>query len=174
MRGVCAELNSSVAPFRSVSLNPVGWETHCWPDVGYDPQSVILSQIQPEDIFIGILWNRFGTPTPRAASGTAEEFATAYKNWQGSTVSNLLFYFKKQTATENLDDLKLIREFKKNIGKRGLLYWEFEKRNQFERYVRQHLTRRCCMDRALPLPSRTTQRCLDSKWSSDVPLPAFG
>ena len=44
--------------------------------MGSDPQQIINSQVSDEyDIFIGILWTRFGTPTERAGSGTEEEFS---------------------------------------------------------------------------------------------------
>lgn len=140
VRNVCAELNANVAPFRAVTLDAVGWESHCWPDVGTDPQAVVFSQIQPSDIFVGILWNRFGTPTPRADSGTAEEFAVAYESWQTKNVSNLLFYFKKQSLTEDLEQIKLVQDFRNNLSVRGVMYWNFSSRAEFERQIRQHLT----------------------------------
>lgn len=33
-------------------------------------------------LFVGIMWNRIGTPTPRAESGTVEEFERAIKSCQ--------------------------------------------------------------------------------------------
>src|SRR5438034_900746 len=67
------ELNRGVAADAGYVLEAVRWETHARPDVGR-PQQVILDQIGSVDIFIGIMWQRFGTPTGVAASGTEEEF----------------------------------------------------------------------------------------------------
>jgi hypothetical protein len=33
------------------------------------------------DLFIGILWKKFGTPTKRGDSGSAEEFEKCYRLW---------------------------------------------------------------------------------------------
>ena len=51
------------------------WEDNVIPNIGMDPQDVINRQIRFDfvDIFIGIVWRRVGTPTPRALSGTIEE-----------------------------------------------------------------------------------------------------
>ena len=75
----------------------VRWETHVTPAFGSDPQAVINSQIGDNyDVFIGILWARFGTPTPRAASGTMEEFERAYARVQaGANNPEIMFYFKE-------------------------------------------------------------------------------
>jgi len=53
------------------------WETHAVPGGGR-PQAVINDQIPEYDIFIGIMWRRFGTPTGVAGSGTEEEYRIAY------------------------------------------------------------------------------------------------
>ena len=62
------------------SLEAVRWESHCNPGVGSNVQSVINEQIGPTDIYVGIMWKRFGTPTGRAGSGTEEEFKAAYRD----------------------------------------------------------------------------------------------
>jgi hypothetical protein len=46
------------------------------------------------DIFIGIIWRRFGAPTKRAGSGTEEEFRIAYESWKRNREPReILFYF---------------------------------------------------------------------------------
>src|SRR5713226_8808046 len=44
------------------------------------PQSVINRQVEMYDIFVGLLGVRLGTPTPRAMSGTEEEFDRAVES----------------------------------------------------------------------------------------------
>ncbi|MYD31374.1 MAG: DUF4062 domain-containing protein, partial [Nitrospira sp. SB0661_bin_20] len=64
-------------------MDVVRWETRTTPGFGKDPQDVINKQISDAyDIFIGIMWTRFGTPTPRAGSGTEEEFLRAYDRYK--------------------------------------------------------------------------------------------
>lgn len=78
LEGVIRELNLQWTS-RCVRLELVRWETHAYPGVGSDPQEVINEQIGDDyDIFLGLLWKRFGTATPRAGSGTEEEFNRAF------------------------------------------------------------------------------------------------
>jgi len=59
------------------------------------PQENINKQLKPDesDIFIGILWSRFGTPTGDFQSGTEEEFNSALSKWrQTGSAPRLLFY----------------------------------------------------------------------------------
>lgn len=77
-----------------VHLRLVKWETHAYPAVGADGQDVINAQIGEEyDLFLGIMWKRFGTPTGRAASGTVEEFERALVRYRASGSPQLMFYF---------------------------------------------------------------------------------
>jgi len=47
------------------------------------------------DIFIGILWKKFGTLTGRACSGTEEEFNRAYERYkENPSKLRIMFYFK--------------------------------------------------------------------------------
>src|SRR5215207_5556058 len=71
---VTNELNKLIGAGLGVRLELVKWETDSYPGLGDDAQAVINEQIGDDyDIFIGILWTRFGTPTTRDKSGTAEE-----------------------------------------------------------------------------------------------------
>src|SRR6266545_1333402 len=74
------------AEYLGLKLEVIDWRSVV-PDVGR-PQQIIFDQLKPTswDIFVGILWHRFGTP-PGAKdrsgnnylSGTEEEFKTAYE-----------------------------------------------------------------------------------------------
>jgi hypothetical protein len=43
------------------------------------PEQLILDQIGQYDLFVGIMWRRFGTPTGVAGSGTEQEFDHALR-----------------------------------------------------------------------------------------------
>lgn len=143
---VVKELNDLWAATMGVYLELIKWETHAYPDIGTDPQSVINKQIGDDwDVFVGILWSRFGTPTPRAESGTAEEFERAYSRYQKDRDSvKVMFYFKDEPLPPSrLDPEQIIRinSFKTKLGELGGLHWRFESTEDFTKYLRMHLTR---------------------------------
>lgn len=79
---VVQELNTTLRallPEKAVELELIRWETHTHPDLTGEPQQVVDDQIETDyDIFVGMMWTRFGTPTSRAGSGTEHEFQAAY------------------------------------------------------------------------------------------------
>jgi hypothetical protein len=87
-----------VASSRKMVLELAKWETHVWPGFGEDAQSVINDRIGEYDIFVGVFWNRFGTPTGRAGSGSAEEFGRAYTLWKQHKRPSLMLYFRRSPA----------------------------------------------------------------------------
>ena len=80
---VFEKLNRTLGREKNIHLELVTWETHTQPSMGR-PQGVINKQIGTYDIFIGIMWKRFGTPTGKAESGTEEEFQLAYEGWKNN------------------------------------------------------------------------------------------
>lgn len=145
---VIRDLNTAWARELSVRLDLVRWETHAYPSFGVDPQAVINAQIPEDfDLFIGLMWYRFGTPTGRAGSGTLEEFQRAKKRFEcDSSALQLMIYFKDAPAPlppSKLDPEQLakIGEFRSSLGKEGGLYWSFNTVDEFEKLVRLHITR---------------------------------
>src|SRR5690349_14720600 len=93
-----AELNQTLVallPGAGVELELVRWETHTHPELTVGPQAAVDDQLAADyEIFIGIMWTRFGTPTSSAGSGTEHEFREAYRNWQERRQpAYILFYF---------------------------------------------------------------------------------
>lgn len=126
-------------------LELIKWETHAVPGFGSDPQAVINEQIGGTyDIFIGMLATKFGSPTPRAGSGTQEEFDRAYERFNKNPGElRIMFYFKdpEVKASElNLDEYKRVRDFQAKLGETGL-YATFNTTEDFVTLVRLHLSR---------------------------------
>lgn len=143
---VITELNQTWSRSHGIRLDLVRWESHAYPGFGQDAQDVINQQIpQDYDVFIGIMWHRFGTPTGRAESGTEEEFTRAKARWDADhTTLNLMIYFKDAPLSPSqIDPLQLSRltEFKKTLGEEGALYWPFKSVDDFETLARMHLAR---------------------------------
>ncbi len=145
---VIRELNITWARELGVRLELVRWETHAYPSFGADAQDVVNEQIPDDyDLFIGLMWYRFGTPTGRAGSGTVEEFNRAKKRFDSDpSALQLMIYFKDAPAPlapSKLDHAQLakVAEFRSSLGNEGALYWPFLSLEDFERLVRLHLTR---------------------------------
>lgn len=145
LESVIVELNRTWANTLGIRLDMVRWETATHPAIGCDPQSVVNSQIGDEyDIFIGILWGRIGTQTPRSESGTVEEFERVYSRWKANPDAvEIMFYFKDAAIRPSETDGRQIDQvlaFKQSLGEKGGLYWTFDGAENFESLVRAHLS----------------------------------
>ncbi|MCB9357692.1 MAG: hypothetical protein H6508_00455 [Calditrichaeota bacterium] len=139
---VVEEYNDVWARFLGLRFNVWHWKPLATPGLDEDTQKVITKSIPRDyDVFLGILNARFGTPTPRAESGTEEEFSDAVKRRTSNSELSILFYFKQSELPRDVDTVQLnrVRDFKNRIGKEGLFYCEYLNTNDFEKYVRIHL-----------------------------------
>lgn len=142
---VVSELNltiSAIAPEKGIILELIRYETHTHPGLGDDAQDVINKQALDYDIFVGIMWKRFGTQTRRAGSGTAEEFQHAYERWTKDNSLPVLFYFRQTPlmpkTKDELDQLGKVLSFRDEMSQSGLV-WEYEGDNTFGDVIRPHL-----------------------------------
>lgn len=124
---VVDELNRTIAPSKDIILQVVSWENDTYPGYGKDAQALINQQIAAMakySIFIGIMWNRLGTPTPRAESGTVEEFDLAATASLEHGQPDIFFYFCQ--APSNLDTIEQVEQrkkvllFKEHFEKNGM------------------------------------------------------
>jgi len=146
LEDVIRELNLTWSRELSVRLDLVRWETHAYPGMAVDPQAVINEQIPDDfDIFVGIMWCRYGTVTGRAGSGTVEEFERAKARYDADPACvKLMVYFKdEQLQPSRIDPNQLAKVdgFRNSLGDEGALYWRFTEIDQFEQLIRLHLTR---------------------------------
>ncbi len=119
---VVEELNRTVASDKGVVLEVICSE-NAYPGYGKDGQAIINEQIGKMSdyvLFIGIMWNRVGTPTKRAISGTVEEYQRAKRTFNRIGQPTIWFYFrsmteglKKKTDLEQQEKVKqFINRFK--------------------------------------------------------------
>src|SRR6185436_2603019 len=92
---VIDEVNLTHGTALDYELELLTWEKNAFP-AGGAPQTVINEIIDTYDIFVGIMWKRFGTPTPVAGSGTEEEYRIAYSSWEKNPEIGIMFYFSKK------------------------------------------------------------------------------
>lgn len=138
--------NRTWARDQGLRLELFRWESDVFPGIGLDAQDVVNQQIPSDyDLFLGIMWSRFGTPTLRAGSGTVEEFEQALaRRSSGLNEPGVFFYFKDAPVPPskiNVDQLKAVQEFKDRVGKDGVLRWDFVEPDQFEKLVALHITK---------------------------------
>lgn len=141
---VVNDLNSTIGDLLDIHLTTIKWETHAWPDVGADAQEVINKEIGEFDVFVGMMWKRFGTPTKRANSGTGEEFQRAYGFFKEYDRPKIMFYFKNKpfysTSIDEINQFQSVLEFRKELVTFGVLFWEYTENIEFERNLRIHLS----------------------------------
>lgn len=138
---VIKELNNTIAPDKGIVLELVQWETHCHPSMGR-VQGIINKQIGKYDIFVGIMWKRFGSPTGVADSGTEEEFRLAYKAWIENDSPQIMFYFCHAPFMAlnqmELEQLSKVLTFRKELQQKGLT-WNYGDSDSFADVIRPHL-----------------------------------
>lgn len=141
---IIAELNRIWSGTLGVMLDVLKWEVNVRPAFASDPQAAINEQIPPDyDVLIAIFWGRIGTPTPRALSGSIEEFDRAYERLMVTGLPEILLYFKDTPIAPSkidLDQLKGVQDFKQSLTKKGGLYWCFDDLPSFESSLRSHLS----------------------------------
>lgn len=146
---VINELNQTFGVSNNVVLELIKWETHAAPGINKkDSQEVINQDIGNDyDVFIGILWTKFGTPTKSSNSGTEEEFKNAYNRFQKESDSlQILFYFKTSTPNSlsdiNPNQLEKVQNFKNTLGEKSTLYWEYTTIDELLKFLRIHIPKR--------------------------------
>lgn len=122
----------AVDRFCKVMGSRLGWHIDLlgWEDTlpGYArPQSLINQDVERCDLFIGILWRRWGQSTGRYESGFLEEFTLARER-HGRTGKPDIWLFFKFVDPDNLKDpgeqLKKVIRFKKEQIKLKELYFK--------------------------------------------------
>jgi hypothetical protein len=141
------DFNITWGPHLSIHLDLLRWETHSVPDVGADAQDVINRQFgENYDIFIGLLWRKFGTPTGRAGSGTEEEFNRAFARHEKDPNSvKIMFYFSNDRffpgSEQEIQQFQSVFAFKKRIQAKGVLYQDYASAAEFPSLLRIHLAK---------------------------------
>lgn len=157
---VIHEVNRLLGDQAGVRLESVRWERDATPGLGTDPQAVITATTSAADIYVGILWTRLGTPTPRSASGTVEELeqAIARARAEPDSVKVMVFFSKAAVPIEDVDpdQLARLKNFKAGLREEGILYADYADHAEFPSVLRRHL-----MDVA-------------RQWGVDAPGPGSG
>jgi hypothetical protein len=137
------EINRSIGQSYNFRIDTLKWEENTRPSVGEYSQKIISEQIGNDyDIFIGIMYKKFGTKTKSADSGTEEEFNNAYDKYKKSEDVEIMFYFNDEPtklSQVDTDQYEKVKLFKRKIADLGVYYWNYDGFENFEENLRNHL-----------------------------------
>ena len=133
---VIEELNSQWIDKFGIYLRAIGWENATHSAVGDDAQTIINGQISADyDIFLGMMWQKVGSKTKNAESGTIEEFDIAITNYKNNLKPrHIMFYFKKTLL--NTKEVRRVNKFKKRLMQEVVYFREFTANTDFEKFMR--------------------------------------
>lgn len=139
-------MNGTIGRQNGLHISVIGWDSDARPELGGDGQDVINRQIanmSDHDLFVGIMWNRFGSPTPRAGSGTEEEFQRALESLESTGSPQIMLYFGQMAApldTEQAIEQKAkVIAFRKQVEAKGLV-WRYGSPEEFRILFARHLS----------------------------------
>lgn len=118
---VLLEVNTIKAHSLGYHLEPVGWE-ETLPGVGR-PQSLINKDLITCDLFVLLLWERWGTESGKYSSGTEEEYYLALEHNEKYNKPEIWLFFKN-TISEVNEDINKITTFRKKIEEEKKLFYK--------------------------------------------------
>ena len=157
-----------------VQIHPEMWESGTVPEFGDHPQHAINRQIIDQgDLLVALFWQKIGSPTPTAKSGTIEEIREFIRAKGGRRV---MVYFCKRHVALSPDEIdheaiQLLKEFKNEI-RNNCLYAEFDHPAELESQLYHHLDIKVAelLNGELPTPSDVNRKVdAEQWWDTDAP-----
>jgi len=145
---VVAELNLTYGNPNNIVIELLKWETNSAPAISkISVQDIVNKDIPEYDLFIGLLWMKFGTPTKYFGSGTEEEFNLAHNKFISDDKSlQILFYFKNSPPHSldsiNPEQLAKVMTFKNSLGTKNVMFWDFNALDELQKFLRIHIPSR--------------------------------
>jgi hypothetical protein len=92
------------------------------------PQKAINTLLMECDLYIGLIWKRFGSPTGVSPSGTQEEFTIATNSYEQNKRPQIQIFFKDVNEADipekNKSQFRKVMDFKENI-KKNVYYYSY-------------------------------------------------
>lgn len=144
IRNVVDEFNETWANALGYQVELVGWEETI-SGVGR-PQHLINQDLDRCDLFIGMIWKRWGTPPDKNgqfSSGFQEEFERSMARREETGSPEVSLFFKNvssEFAADPGEDLKKVLDFRaKTISEKRILFQSFDESSQVEKLARKRL-----------------------------------
>ncbi|GAI31216.1 unnamed protein product, partial [marine sediment metagenome] len=141
VRNVCDSLTKVLLKRRNIEVKPIHWRNDVIPLITEKgAQSAIDKQIEEYDydIYIGILWKRFGDKRQSGLTPTEGEFEDAFRRKQETGRPVIKFYFKLDefhpSGPYEAQQALQVQKFKERIKTLGL-YDEFKGKEEFQKKV---------------------------------------
>jgi hypothetical protein len=141
VRQAAAELNESLRK-HGFEIEILGWEQR-GPAAGR-AQSDIDKDVERCDVLLGILAERWGTPTGESSSGFAEEWELAGERYKRTGTPDLWVYFREPGSTEGVEaddpQRNLVRAFREEIEDQQIAFHKsFRTTEEFALLIRSRL-----------------------------------
>lgn len=156
VKSVVEEINNTIATAAGAHVKLIMWETDTYPTLNLDGiQEEIYRQLGKKglsivdcDIFIGIFWQRLGTPTKNASSGTEDEIWTAYSSHEKTRKPKISIYrsimpppdLLKDLTIEKIQQLEKLHKFITNEKVTDMWLKKYSDIKEFEKEIRRNLT----------------------------------
>jgi tetratricopeptide (TPR) repeat protein len=136
-------INKTTAHCLNYHFEPLGWEDTL-PNWGR-PQELINRDVEECDIFLMLLWRRWGTRSGKYSSGTEEEFTIAHEKYKTTGNPDLLLCFRsipEDMMADPGEQLKRVIRFRARIEKQRIcLFKSYSTPDQFKDLLVEHLGR---------------------------------
>lgn len=128
----------------------MGWEVELlgWEDTlpgSARPQELINNDVEQCQLFVGLLWRRWGQETGIYSSGFQEEYEYARSRRGKTKLPEIWLFFKKVDSDLVVDpgeQLQKVLTFRKNLElSKELFFKEFDDSQGWEKLLRDHLLR---------------------------------
>jgi len=154
--------NRSTGARRGWQVDVFDYTKNVAPSYGRDGQAIVFEasgSLRNYAFFIGILKHRFGSPTPRAASGTKEEFGRAVRAYKSTGRIEIMLYFSdaplKDTSNDSLIHKQKLNDFRKSVQHESF-YKTFKSQNDFQRQFNEHFAMQ--VEKQIKIYSRKTRK----------------
>ncbi len=136
--------NRSIGAKRGWQVDVFDYTKNVAPAYGSDGQQIVNQaggNMRNYAFFVGILKHRFGTPTPRAASGTKEEFQRAVRAFKSTGRLEIMLYFSNaplpKTDNANLTQKQKVNDFRTSVQGESF-YKNFSSQQDFQKQFNEH------------------------------------
>lgn len=145
IRDVVAEFNESWANELGYQVELIGWEETV---AGFGrPQHLINKDLDRCDLFLGMIWKRWGTPPDHGgefSSGFEEEYARSMKRCEETGRPEISLFFKQipeEFMVDPGEDLKKVLEFRNQVtDSKRILFQNFSTTREIETLARKCVT----------------------------------